>query len=111
MRLGAFSSALLALAVSACAQSEPPVSQFETVTINLSQPASQLGGKARSVPLPVRKPAHTAAADPPPLAAPPSQVSQDAAPDSAPFLPRMPNLRQIASCEGAAGADCKRSPN
>jgi hypothetical protein len=52
MRILAFNSVLLALALSACAESDPPVREFETVT---RQSASQLGAHSRVVPLPMRK--------------------------------------------------------
>jgi hypothetical protein len=52
MRIIAFKSALLALALSACAETDPPVREFETVT---RQSASQLGAHSRVVPLPMRK--------------------------------------------------------
>jgi len=58
MRILAFSSVLLALALSACAESEPPVREYEAAT---SQ--SQLGAHARVVPLPMRKPSYSVAAE------------------------------------------------
>jgi hypothetical protein len=93
MRPWTLNSALLALALSACAESEPPVSKFETVTIDLTQSASQLGGKAPRVPLPARKPAQAVAAE-------------IATAESPPFLPRMPDLRQITACDSARDATC-----
>jgi hypothetical protein len=50
MRILAFNSVLLALALSACAETDPPVREFETVTRQ-----SQLGAHSRVVPLPMRK--------------------------------------------------------
>ena len=93
MRLGPFNSALLALAVSACAQSEAPISKFETVTI--TEQASQLGGTAPGVPLPARKPAQ-------PI------VAEVSAAEPSAFLPRMPNLRHMSACDGTRETDCER---
>jgi len=56
MNLSALRLLLLALTLSACSQSEPPVPEFETVTTDFREPASQL------VPLPMRKPAVVATA-------------------------------------------------
>jgi hypothetical protein len=47
---------LLTLTLAACSQSEPPVPEFETVTIDFRERAAQL------VPLPARKPAALASA-------------------------------------------------
>ena len=93
MRSWTLNSALLALALSACAESEPPISKFETVTIDLTQSASQLGGKAPRMPLPARKPTQAVAA-------------KVATAESSPFLPRMPNLRQMTACDSARDATC-----
>jgi len=46
------------LALSACAESDPPVREFETVTKQ-----SQLGVHTRNVPLPMRKPSYSVAAE------------------------------------------------
>jgi len=56
MKTAALSSVLLALALAACSQSEPPVPEFETVTTDFREPPSQ------RVPLPARKPAVVATA-------------------------------------------------
>jgi hypothetical protein len=93
MRPWTLNSTLLALALSACAESEPPVFKFETVTIDLTQSTSQLGGNAPRVPLPARKPAQAVAAE-----------ISTAEPTS--FVPRMPNLRQITACDSARDATC-----
>ncbi len=143
MRVGAFRYVSLALAVSACAQSDAPISKFETVTIELPQEAAaQLGNTGRAVPLPKRKPDPSAVAKATsqpergkqasraasraqvreqaaptltpegtlltaPEGASPALASQNDPQDSAPILPRMPNLRQMGKCEGTGEADCK----
>ena len=93
MRPWTLNSVVLALALSACAVSDPPVSKFETVTIDLTQSASQLGAKAPRIPLPARKPARAVAA-------------KVATAESSPFLPRMPNLRQMTACDSSRVATC-----
>jgi hypothetical protein len=71
MRILAFNSVLLALALSACAESDPPVREFEVVT----------GAHARAVPLPMRKPSYSVAAE-------------LATTDFTPYLKRIPGFSQ-----------------
>jgi hypothetical protein len=60
MNPAALSTLFLALALAACSQSEPPVPEFQTVTI--AEPAARLARAGQSVPLPVRKPTTLASA-------------------------------------------------
>jgi hypothetical protein len=60
MNPAALSTLFLALALAACSQSEPPVPEFQTVTIG--EPAARLARAGQSVPLPVRKPTTLASA-------------------------------------------------
>jgi hypothetical protein len=55
MNLAPLRLVLLTMTLAACSQSEPPVPEFQTVTIDLREPGA-------NVPLPTRKPAYTAAA-------------------------------------------------
>jgi hypothetical protein len=65
MTLGALKWSLLALVLAlplaACSQAEPPVPEFQTVTVDLREPATRLASAGGSVPLPVRKPVDVAA--------------------------------------------------
>jgi hypothetical protein len=71
MRILAFNSVLLALALSACAESDAPVREFEAVSRQ-----SQMG-----VPLPTRKPSYSIAAE-------------LATTDFTPYLKRIPDFSQ-----------------
>ncbi len=71
MRLLAFKSALLVLALSACAESDPPVREFEAAT----------SAHAGVVPLPMRKPSYSVAAE-------------LATTDFTPYLARIPGFGQ-----------------
>lgn len=52
-----FLAPALALALTACAQNEPPVPEFETITYDLREPAARFADAEPSIPLPTRKPA------------------------------------------------------
>ena len=80
MRLGGLEYAFLALALSACASPDVPLSGFDTITIEVPpQRASQLGSSAPvSVPQPARKPAQVAVAEAPSRARPQAKVPRQA---------------------------------
>lgn len=190
MRFGGFQFALLALALSACADSDGPISGFDTITVDIPPQtaqtppppqrtqttrnaqtgltASQTGNVGKvAAPLPPRKPAPVAVAKTPPRVkpqaratarvAPPAPAPESVAPErvareepvqatltpedvvlspqpqpqpqAAPqprttepsrpavvqedaqgrtiITPRMPNLRQVASCKDASESVCK----
>jgi hypothetical protein len=54
MNRSALTCTFLALALAACSQSEPPVPQFQTVTVN-GDSGAQMATTEDAVPLPVRK--------------------------------------------------------
>jgi len=64
MNLAALRMLLLALPLAACSQTEQPIPEFQTVTIDLREPGPRLAEGEHTAPPPARKPAYAAAAAP-----------------------------------------------